>query len=458
MAVVAVVAQQAFSAQRRAVEQIDARFENRTELATSYVEAHLDDMRLRQLNYARLHLAGPVSSDAFDAAVSSFGFTAAVLLDDQGRALAVSPQKPSLLGTEVASQYRHLSAALAGEDAVSDVVLSAAERRPIVAVAVPFDTANGRRIISGGYDLTASPLASFLASTSALPGRQVYLVDQNDAIVAATEMVVSRSLSEHAPELAAARPGLRTVDRNRVDHVVVAKPVPGTTWRLIAAVPASALHATADQNSPWLPVLASAVMALLVLALLRHTSRQRDQLDKTSRIDALTQIANRLEAERILERAAARSDRSGRPWAVASVDVDHFKAVNDEHGHLAGDRALRHVATVLADACRTTDVVARWGGEEFLVIMEDTNDADALTAAERLVDAVRNANAPTETRLTISVGTASAVTADVDSVLNVADDALYRAKATGRNRAAAGVPSDLGSLTDAQPGTASRQG
>jgi diguanylate cyclase (GGDEF)-like protein len=215
---------------------------------------------------------------------------------------------------------------------------------------------------------------------------------------------------------------------------------------LIAAVPAAALHEPAVNSSTWTLVAVSVVMAVVVLALLRHTSRQRDHLDEVSRTDSLTSLANRKEGESALASAAASSARSQRSWAITMLDVDHFKSVNDRLGHAAGDQVLKHVAAVLERSSRASDVLARWGGEEFILVMQDTDIAQALTASERLVAAVRQSMTDDGIQVTVSAGTASGVAADVDILVGDADRALYAAKAAGRDQVVAAIPPDLSGL------------
>ena len=140
-----------------------------------------------------------------------------------------------------------------------------------------------------------------------------------------------------------------------------------------------------------------------------------------------------------LERQWERYRRSGLPFAVLLVDIDHFKLVNDSHGHAAGDRVLAHVARVLHTHARATDCVARMGGEEFLVLLPDMNAADALRLAQRLRQSVeeqpvQSARHALHTTVSIGVAIVRSGDAGVDPVVGRADAALYRAKAAGRNR------------------------
>lgn len=164
---------------------------------------------------------------------------------------------------------------------------------------------------------------------------------------------------------------------------------------------------------------------------LRHVNAQ---LERASRTDHLTGLPNRRE----LDRQLRRPDRAG--LAVAVIDIDHFKAVNDTHGHDAGDGVLRIVADRLASVLRDGDVVGRWGGEEFVVVLAGTDGPGAATACERMLDAIRQplpAGAGPQ-RVTVSIGLAVRSTAEepVDALIQQADAALYRAKAAGRDRLA----------------------
>lgn len=153
--------------------------------------------------------------------------------------------------------------------------------------------------------------------------------------------------------------------------------------------------------------------------------------------DPLTGVANRRHLDRILEDQVELLTRTGIPFSVIMADVDHFKQVNDTFGHPTGDKALIAVAESLQDSCRRTDVVGRWGGEEFLVIMPEQQLTTAAIAAERM-RAAAAASPPEVIRergLTASFGATEAVLGDsAASVIERADRALYRAKSLGRNR------------------------
>ncbi|MGR3711774.1 MAG: GGDEF domain-containing protein [Shimia sp.] len=123
---------------------------------------------------------------------------------------------------------------------------------------------------------------------------------------------------------------------------------------------------------------------------------------------------------------------------ILMADIDHFKKINDTHGHLAGDKVIQHVAECLADNCRSSDMVARFGGEEFAIVMKDTNPFFGNELAERIRKAVAEITVPSDgvpVSVTTSVGVASRKNGeDITKVLHAADVALYDAKASGRNQ------------------------
>jgi diguanylate cyclase (GGDEF)-like protein len=138
-----------------------------------------------------------------------------------------------------------------------------------------------------------------------------------------------------------------------------------------------------------------------------------------------------------LDAAVAKAERHGKPFSIALIDVDHFKRINDEWGHDVGDHALLCLTEELRKCLRAYDVCARWGGEEFLILLPETSGFDATEIANRLreqADQICSPALPAGASLAISVGVAEYFTGEKwDLTLKRADDALYRAKGTGRN-------------------------
>ena len=184
--------------------------------------------------------------------------------------------------------------------------------------------------------------------------------------------------------------------------------------------------------------------AIVVRKAVRELSRVQNELHRLATQDLLTGISNRGEIMHFIEseakRLKRRSEHENAPMlSLIMGDIDNFKAVNDTYGHAAGDRALKYIAAVMKEQLREYDRVGRYGGEEFMVLLPDTDFSRAVTIAERIRKAVEERTVVTKheaMKLTISLGVATVI-ADEDSfeaALKRVDDALYRAKDEGRNR------------------------
>lgn len=163
-----------------------------------------------------------------------------------------------------------------------------------------------------------------------------------------------------------------------------------------------------------------------------------DRLCEISLRDGLTGLANPRHFKAALEQEVNRVSRSGEIALLLLIDVDHFKQINDRYGHLAGDQALRTVAGVLAKQMRAMDTAARYGGDEFAVILREVSLKEAGALAQRFVDAVRALRVPhakEPIRVSVSVGLAECVPGEGPAAwVERADAALYRAKSGGRDR------------------------
>jgi diguanylate cyclase (GGDEF)-like protein len=181
--------------------------------------------------------------------------------------------------------------------------------------------------------------------------------------------------------------------------------------------------------------------------ILRFTLRDGAELAERQRIyeatvrDALTGVYNRHFLDERLASELSFAKRHGTWLSVLFVDADHFKLINDEHGHAAGDRVLRAIAKVLQDRVRSEDEVARFGGEEFVVLIRGIDPPGVAVVADRLrasVEALEIDVGTTSLRVTVSIGVATQSPdqerASVEALLAEADAALYRAKEAGRNR------------------------
>lgn len=275
---------------------------------------------------------------------------------------------------------------------------------------------------------------------------------------------LSRILLEHAPR------GMRLVlARRDSPHVDLSPPAPpGPSWRLSAAEMASRLASEAVPDTDWrvdvlphpgiaapgnreiLEESALAALALLLFVLgfqwLLNRERTRRALAETRAeematlgfVDPLTGLANRRALDEDLAREWLNMERSNEPLSLLMIDLDHFKAFNDTYGHLAGDHCLRTVAQAMrATLRRPRDRIARFGGEEFSILLPNTPCLAAKLLAEALHESVREAFAmENESGVTVSIGVSCAHAGQLKSaneLLDLADQALYGAKGAGRD-------------------------
>jgi diguanylate cyclase (GGDEF)-like protein len=197
-------------------------------------------------------------------------------------------------------------------------------------------------------------------------------------------------------------------------------------------------------------VLGLLLMRWLPAAVMEHeaSEQQADDLKTLAAIDGLTGLYNRRHFEILSVAEWARFQRYLRPLSVLIIDVDHFKAINDRFGHDVGDGALKIVSNVCNSVKRDSDISARIGGEEFALLLPETNEAAALIVAERLRDMVRECsptihNQKLKLRVSIGIATATPNISGMAALMKRADDALYEAKRSGRDRVSvASVVSD----------------
>lgn len=178
------------------------------------------------------------------------------------------------------------------------------------------------------------------------------------------------------------------------------------------------------------------------------------ELRQIATSDSLTGALTRRGFTRDAEQAIHRARRYGRPLGCIALDVDHFKSVNDTHGHAAGDMVLRAIVATLRSIIRSVDIFGRVGGEEFAIIVPDTDLADTMQMAERVRQAIADSEiviGPTSLKVTASLGVSTLGDnhMGLGALLDDADSALYRAKANGRNRVETAVSArDVTSITD----------
>lgn len=178
-----------------------------------------------------------------------------------------------------------------------------------------------------------------------------------------------------------------------------------------------------------------------------HMQHLNDELAHRAAVDRMTGAWNRGHFMDLAEQALRQAERSGQPLAVLMLDLDHFKDINDSHGHATGDEVIKALAHIAQAALRKSDFLGRMGGEEFAIVLPDTPQESALLVAERIRQQVESFRlvrlGVPDVHMTVSIGLAMNLTSSLDQVLAHADAALYRAKNKGRNQVVIWIPEEL---------------
>jgi len=167
----------------------------------------------------------------------------------------------------------------------------------------------------------------------------------------------------------------------------------------------------------------------------QQLKEKNKELELISNTDRLTKIANRMSLENSLEHEFNRTKRYNDIFGIIIIDIDYFKKINDKYGHLVGDKFLIEFADTLKSNIRNTDIVGRWGGEEFIVLCPNTNEEGVTKLAKYLRKKVEDSEFSTVKNKTASFGVSVYKGDDlIDDIIKRADDALYIAKEKGRNQ------------------------
>jgi diguanylate cyclase (GGDEF)-like protein len=218
---------------------------------------------------------------------------------------------------------------------------------------------------------------------------------------------------------------------------VLASVLLDVVWHLLAGWP---LAARSVIIATLVPIPISAVGAGVTFRLIAALDRALRRVEELALTDPLTGVRNRRCFMQVAALEFERATRHGRPMALVLIDVDHFKQINDRHGHQMGDQSLIDIAQACQRTLRRTDLLARFGGEEFIVLLPETGQREAVRLAERMREAVhtdlRLPDHPSTGAVTISLGAValSRATPTLDLLIQAADQALYDAKRSGRDR------------------------
>ncbi len=275
--------------QMQSRQQLHERFDLRIALGGRFVESFAVEILTREAQVATRELASDdVSAGDFERVIRAFGFEAAVMLDGEGNAIESVPALAEDSGLGISSRYAHLTTAIAGTPAVSNVVASAVEKVPVVAFAAPFETPYGRRVLSGAFRVESTPLQAHLENAIPFAAGSVYLIDSAGLIVTSNGEYgeALTALAATAPELSAAvARGERTFHREGEDHYLFVQAVRGTPFTLVASVPLASLYGPISGAvlwTPWFVFAALVVGAAYLLRVLSSLSRSQLELRSVS--------------------------------------------------------------------------------------------------------------------------------------------------------------------------------
>ncbi|MFN2382297.1 MAG: diguanylate cyclase [Guyparkeria sp.] len=296
-----------------------------------------------------------------------------------------------------------------------------------------------------GIGLAVETVAKLIESYQRRYGRSIYFINREGEITlrgsgydGPTSIQDQPGLARHATRILTSPSNEFAYERPDEGTVYVnTRLIPELDWYLVVEQRESAANAHL-LNTLILNVLLALGITALVLVIGGWTLRgYQRRLESMATTDRLTGASNREALEILFEQAQKLARRNGQSISLINLDIDHFKTINDNHGHQAGDRVLRELVETVSSQIRETDTLCRWGGDEFLILLPDADTEDARCSAERIREAVGRRNRLPEggEALTISQGVAQyRPDESLDSLVNRADQALYEAKRLGRDR------------------------
>ncbi len=306
---------------------------------------------------------------------------------------------------------------------------------------------DGSFLGAAGVAITLDTMNQVLARYQAQYGRNIYFVSDSGKVVlsgaslpAAQSSLDQRSgMRDLAPAILnrSTTPTRLAYHNGKSDVLVNSRYVPELNWYLVVEQNVSGNIVPLTRIFTINFMISFAVTLLVLVVTLFTVNRFQHRLQKMATTDGLTGLLNRQALTVLFRQSTLVSKRTRRPLSAILFDIDHFKNVNDKFGHLAGDSVIKQVAEITLDVVRESDLVTRWGGEEYLVLLADCTLSQAITVAETLRRRVADHDfkLPRErVVITISLGVAQHLEDESEnSFFTRADDALYGAKHGGRN-------------------------
>lgn len=309
----------------------------------------------------------------------------------------------------------------------------------------------GRFIGVTGIGLTMDAARTLIDIYQKRYGRDVYFVDRQGRVALGSnahpqgsDIRKSAGLGDIADAILRKGSGPFQYMKDGRERLLNVRLIPELNWYLF--VEGSDDEAMAGVRTTLYTNLAVGILITLIVLLVTSVTinRYQSRLEEMATTDKLTGLSNRQAFDLLIPQAISESRRSGSPLCLLMIDIDNFKDVNDSHGHLAGDKVLHAVARAIKASLRASDIVCRWGGEEFLVALKSTDLAQAQTLAEKIRRTLEAAGVPHKTTrlsFTTSIGISAWRNGDTpERLISRADEALYLAKKQGRNRVQVETP------------------
>jgi diguanylate cyclase (GGDEF)-like protein len=297
---------------------------------------------------------------------------------------------------------------------------------------------SGRLLGVAGVGVNMDKAIGLLEKTQKEYGRKVYLVDQDGLVqVHLEEQLIRQRYITEAKGISDIANGILQKHEVPVNfeydvggqHILLStRYIPEFQWHLIVEQVEAHALITARNNLIRTLLIGLAASILIIMVCVLVVNYYQSRIENMAKTDPLTGAANRRALQEQFELKAYRSDRYDEPFSIIILDLDEFKPINDTYGHIEGDKILKAVAQVLKPVIRPSDLLVRWGGDEFLVLLDGTS-TDAATLAGRACQAIKScSDIPTS----VSCGSAEYVPReDLDTLTRRADEAMYAAKAKG---------------------------
>jgi diguanylate cyclase (GGDEF)-like protein len=305
---------------------------------------------------------------------------------------------------------------------------------------------DGHFIAATGVSLTVDAVKKMINEYQERYHRSIFLVTRDGKIVVAAEgtNLVGKSLrdieglSALADRILADGSGSFIYTSRDGTKLLTARFIPELNWHLLVEKTENEALLGIRKTLALNLTICAAITILVILASTMTINRFQSRLEEMATTDKLTGLYNRQGFEVLIRQLRLEQKRSAKPYSVILFDIDDLKAINDSRGHIAGDGVIVEVAKRTKGRLRESDILCRWGGDEFLVILKDCNPGDAFAIAEAVRSSVAQADMVIEgdgVSVTVSLGVAGLGTDETtDAALGRADQALYAAKAQGRNR------------------------